>query len=318
MSAKEEFLNTIEEDAAGQRLDVTLAQVFPQWSRGRLQQWIKSGAVTVDGDQWRARDKVSGGESVKLIVEIEDEVEEFVAEPIPVEVIHEDDDLIIVNKPARQVVHPAPGNWGGTLLNGLLHRYPELSGVPRAGIVHRLDKDTSGLLAVARTLKAHHKLVKALQRREFSREYLALVEGKPISGGTVDAPIARHHTERKRMAVQEYGKPAVTHYRINKKFAAHTLLNVKLETGRTHQIRVHMTNIRYPIVGDPVYGGRLRTAKGLSEPLVDALRLFRRQALHATRLALKHPISGEDLSWEVPVPEDFAALLVLLEEDNAR
>ena len=318
MNAIEEFVETIEADKAGQRLDMTLAQMFPQWSRGRLQQWIKSGAVTVDAQQWRARDKVSGGELVKLSVETEDEVEEFVAEPLPVDVVYEDDALIIVNKPPRLVVHPAPGNWGGTLLNGLLHRYPELSAVPRAGIVHRLDKDTSGLLVVARTLEAHHRLVKALQRREFTREYLALVEGKPISGGTVDAPIARHHSDRKRMAVKEYGKPAVTHYRINKKFAAHTLLDVKLETGRTHQIRVHMADIRYPIVGDQVYGGRLRTFKGLSEPLVDALRAFRRQALHAARLSLKHPISGEEHAWEVPVPDDFAALLVLLAEDCTR
>lgn len=315
MSTEEEFIDTVDAEKAGQRLDMTLAQMFPQWSRGRLQQWIKSGAVKVDGQLWRARDKVAGGESIQLIVEAEEEVKDFEAEPLPVEVIHEDDALIIINKPARLVVHPAPGNWGGTLLNGLLHRYPELKGVPRAGIVHRLDKDTSGLLAVARTLEAHHKLVAALQRREFQREYLALVEGKPISGGTVDAPIGRHHSDRKRMGVEVYGKPAITHYRINRKFTSHALLDVKLETGRTHQIRVHMANIHYPIVGDPVYGGRLRTAKGLGEPLVEALRLFRRQALHAARLSLQHPISGEQLSWEVPVPDDYAALLALLVED---
>ncbi len=302
----------IDEEHAGQRLDQTLARMYPEWSRARLQQWIKSGAVQVDGRQWRPRDRVEGGESLRLIIELEDEVEDFKPEPVALQVAHEDDQLLIIDKPPGLVAHPAPGNWSGTLLNGLLYRYPELRNVPRAGIVHRLDKDTSGLMAVARTLEAHRQLVEALQRREFQREYIALVEGSPVAGGVVDEPIGRHHQDRKRMAVTESGKPAVTHYRIRQRFPAHTLLDVKLETGRTHQIRVHMAHIRYPIVGDPVYGGRPRLPKGMADEVVGALRKFRRQALHAARLGLSHPETGEWMTWEAPLPEDFAGLLAVL------
>lgn len=312
--SRETFSAVIDAEHAGQRIDQTLAKMYPEWSRARLQQWIKSGAVLVDGESWRPRDRVVGGESLRMTIELADEVEDFKPEPMPLPVVYEDEQLIVIDKPAGRVVHPAPGHWSGTLLNGLLHRYPELRGVPRAGIVHRLDKDTSGLMAVARSLEAHRQLVEALQRREFRREYLALVEGVPVAGGTVDEPIGRHHQDRKRMAVTESGKPAVTHYRIRQRFPAHTLLDVKLETGRTHQIRVHMAHLRYPIVGDPVYGGRPRLPKGMAPEVVAALQGFRRQALHAARLGLAHPGTGAWMSWEAPLPDDFAALLAVLDQ----
>ena len=309
------FKISITSEFAGSRLDQALAQLCPDWSRARLQRWIKSGAVTVDGERWRPRDRLKGGEDVRVVVESTDEVEAFVPEPVDLQVVHEDDDLLVLDKPPGLVVHPAPGHWGGTVLNGLLFRYPELREVPRAGIVHRLDKDTSGLMVVARTLEAHHRLVEALQRRAFGREYVALVAGQVVAGGRIEAPIGRHRLDRKRMAVMESGKHAVTHYRLRRRYRAHSLLDVKLETGRTHQIRVHLAHIRYPIVGDPVYGGRPRLAKGLGADAAEALMRFRRQALHAARLTLDHPISGETLTWERPVPGDFANLLAVLEKD---
>jgi len=310
---QEKLDQVIPDGLAGVRLDLALVELFPDFSRARLQQWVKSGQIRVNGETWRSKDKVAGGEDVVLQYEPENAVETFQPESIPLDIVFEDDHLLVLNKPPGLVVHPGAGNWSGTLLNALLYRFPELQSIPRAGIVHRLDKQTSGLMVVARTLQAHKSLVDALQLREVSREYVALVEGKLIAGGCVEEPIGRHPVERKRMAVRENGKPAVTHYRINKRYQSHTLLDVKLETGRTHQIRVHMAHIHHSIVGDPVYGNRRRVPKGMKEADLLALRGFRRQALHAKRLGLIHPGSGEAVSWEAPLPSDFTELLGMLE-----
>ncbi|TDY01183.1 23S rRNA pseudouridine(1911/1915/1917) synthase RluD [Thiohalophilus thiocyanatoxydans] len=301
---------------AGQRLDLALAQLFSQYSRSRLQQWLKQGCVRVDGRQRRGRDKVLGGEQIEIEAVLEAQGE-WQAEPIELDIVYEDEALIVLNKPAGLVVHPAAGNPEGTMLNALLHHDPELAAVPRAGIVHRLDKETTGLLVVARTLESQKQLVEQLQARRFLREYQAVVNGVLTGGGKVDAPVARHPTQRKRMAVVQNGKPAITHYRIAQRFRAHTGLRVTLETGRTHQIRVHMAHIHHPLVGDPTYGGRLRLPKGASETLAETLRGFKRQALHASKLGLQHPLSGETLSWEQPLPADMMQLIEVLERDGA-
>jgi len=299
---------TIPEQAAGRRLDQVLAKLFSQYSRSRLQQWTKQGHVLLDGKPASVRQRVLGGEAVEIRAELQ---EESAAEPqaIALDIVHQDSQLLVINKPAGLVVHPAVGNRSGTLQNGLLYFDPDLATVPRAGIVHRLDKGTSGLMVVARTLEAHTSLVAQLQARSVSREYMALVHTVLTAGGTVDAPIGRHPKDRLRMAVIESGKPAISHYRVLERFAAHTLVQVRLETGRTHQIRVHMAHIHYPLVGDPVYGGRLRIPRGASETLRETLLSFRRQALHARRLAFVHPETGEMVSWEVDPPEDFSTLL---------
>ncbi|MGF1643943.1 MAG: 23S rRNA pseudouridine(1911/1915/1917) synthase RluD [Thiotrichales bacterium] len=307
----------IPSEFAGQRLDQALAALVPGYSRARLQRWIKRGAITVDGAVSRCKHRLAGGELVELELPDDECLDDFAPEPMALEVVHEDASLVVINKPPGLVVHPAAGNWSGTLLNGLLDRYPELSAVPRAGIVHRLDKDTSGLLVVARTLTAHKHLVAALEARTVSRTYAALVEGQLVAGGTVSAPIARHPVDRKRMAVVQGGKTAVTHYRIARRYAAHTLLEVRLETGRTHQIRVHMAYLRHPVVGDPVYPGRLRLPKNADPALVAALQGLRRQALHATRLAFEHPETHQAVSWEAALPDDFACLLQALEPYQA-
>ncbi|PWG62620.1 23S rRNA pseudouridine(1911/1915/1917) synthase RluD [Sediminicurvatus halobius] len=301
----------IPEAAAGQRLDRALAELFPEFSRSRLQRWLREGALRVDGATPRPRAAVQGGEQVVLeaVLEAEGPAE---AEAIPLTVVHEDDSLLVIDKPAGLVVHPGAGNREGTLQNALLHHDPALAAVPRAGIVHRLDRETSGLMVVARTLPAHTDLVAQLQARSVGREYLALVAGTFTAGGHVEAAIGRHPRDRLRMAVREDGKPAVTHYRIERRFPAHTLLRCRLETGRTHQIRVHMAHIRHPIVGDPLYGGRLRLPPGADKTVTDALRGFRRQALHAERLTLRHPATGETLSWTSPLPADFDSLLRVL------
>lgn len=303
----------IPEDFSGQRLDSALAQLFSDYSRSRLQQWIQAGEVLLDGRTPRVRDKVLGGEQVVIDAAQDVAVSEDMAEPLPLELIYEDEHLLVIHKPAGLVVHPAVGHPQGTLVNALLHHAPELASLPRAGIVHRLDKETSGLLVVARTLRAHTDLVRQLQARSVSREYLALVQGEMISGGTVDAPIGRHPVDRKRMAVVPNGREAITHYRVEQRYLGFTLLRVKLETGRTHQIRVHMAHIRHPIVGDPTYGGRLRLPAGLSEAAITQLQQFRRQALHAARLGLVHPETGETLVCEAPLPDDFAQLLACLD-----
>lgn len=305
----EQILTTIiPPEFAGQRLDQALAQLLPDYSRSRIKAWIDAGRVTLDERVPRPRDLVGGGELVHIRPLLE-AVNVDRPQAIELDIRYEDDSLLVLNKPAGLVVHPAAGNPEGTLLNALLHHEPALAGLPRAGIVHRLDKDTSGLMVVAKTSGAHRHLVAELAEREVSREYLALVQGELIAGGTVDEPIGRHPRDRKRMAVVHGGKPAITHYRVEERFAGHTLLRVRLETGRTHQIRVHMAHIRHPIVGDPVYGGRLRLPPGASDALIGLLRGFRRQALHATRLALAHPATGDSMSWEVGPPADMVALL---------
>lgn len=299
---------------AGLRLDQALAELCPEYSRSRLTTWIKSGNIKVSGKKLRPRDKVNGGEVVTIVPIAEPSVR-VVAQDIKLDVVYEDESMIVVNKPAGLVVHPAAGNWDGTLQNALLHYDAELAGLPRGGLVHRIDKDTSGLLMIARTLTAHKILVEQLQAREFEREYIAVVRGYMVAGGTVDAPIGRHPTDRKRYAVREGGKDSVTHYRVDERFENHSVLKVKLETGRTHQIRVHMSHINYPIVGDPVYGGRFKQIAGPNEELNDMLRRFRRQALHAARLGVQHPVSGEMMSWDCPLPEDMAELVDVLKRN---
>lgn len=301
-------------ELAGQRFDQALARLFPEYSRSRLSQWVKEGHALLDGNPARPRDAVMDGQRVKLTV-VEEPITGVAAEDLPLHIVYEDAALIVVNKPAGLVVHPGAGNRAGTLQNALLHHAPELATLPRSGLVHRLDKDTSGLLAVARTLESHTKLVAALQAREFEREYMALVNGVMTGGGTVDAPLGRHATDRLRMSVRESGREAVTHYRVLKRFRAHTQVAVQLETGRTHQIRVHLAHIRYPVVGDPVYGRRLALPPGATPRLKDALQGFRRQALHARRLGLAHPISGEPMHWEAPLPPDMQELVAALEDD---
>jgi 23S rRNA pseudouridine1911/1915/1917 synthase len=300
--------------AAGYRLDQLLAERCPDYSRSRLQHWIKTGRVLLEGRSCRAKERLRGGEHILLRPELEPEVFDQ-GEAMPLDILYEDDALLVVNKPAGLVMHPAAGNPKGTLLNGLLAHHPSLSRIPRAGIVHRLDKETSGLLVVAKTLPAQNALVSQLQARSVKREYRAVVQGVMTAGGTVDAPIARHPVNRLRMAVIESGKPAVSHYRVLQRFRAHTYVKVELETGRTHQIRVHMAYIHHPLVGDPLYGGRLKLPPAASDALVETLRGFRRQALHAMRLTLQHPGTGERLSWEAPLPADMRELLSVLEQD---
>lgn len=300
----------------GMRLDQAIAQVFPDYSRSRLTAWLKEGKILVNGQTGVIpRTPVEGGEQIELLVEPEAQTEAL-PEDIPLDVVHADEHIIVINKPAGLVVHPGAGNMTGTLMNALLFHFPELRVLPRAGIVHRLDKDTSGLLVVARSLPAHKALVEALADRDMHREYLAVAQGLLVAGGTVDRPIGRHPRERTRMAVTESGREAITHYRVAEKFRQHTLLRVQLETGRTHQIRVHMAHIKLPLVGDPDYGGRLRLPKGASQELIDLLRGFRRQALHAARLELQHPATGELMAWEAPIPDDMQALIDLLREDR--
>jgi len=296
---------------AGMRLDQALAAALPQYSRARLQRWIRSGAVRIDGHPVRPSERVRGGE--RLVVRAEFPIEAGVAaETMPLDIIHEDAALLVLNKPPGLVVHPGAGNREHTLQNALLAYDPGLARVPRAGLVHRLDKDTSGLLMVARTPQSHTRLVAALAVREVGREYLALCAGVPTGGGRIEQPIGRHRTARTRMAVRSDGREAVTHYRIEERLGSFTLLRVQLETGRTHQIRVHLAHVGLPVTGDPVYGGRMRQPAGASAAVTAALRAFRRQALHAQRLRLKHPMTRRALSFEAPLPLDLQSLLQLL------
>jgi 23S rRNA pseudouridine1911/1915/1917 synthase len=301
-------------DLAGLRLDQALARALPQYSRARLQGWIEAGAVQVDGRLLRGRDKVLGGERVLIEARIEAD-EQVVAEVLPLEIVFKDRALLVINKPPGMVVHPGAGNSGQTLQNALLAFDPKLAVVPRAGIVHRLDKDTSGLLVVARTPEVHTALVAAIAEREVERHYLALCTGVMTGGGTVDEPIGRHRSQRTRMAVRSDGRPAVTHYRVLKRFRSHTMVRAELETGRTHQIRVHLAHIGYPVVGDPAYGGRRRVPAGATAELVTALAGFKRQALHAARLKLEHPATGREVEWEAPLPADMARLIEAMEGD---
>jgi 23S rRNA pseudouridine1911/1915/1917 synthase len=306
----------VPDDLAGQRLDQALARMFPQYSRSRLKSWILQGFVTVNGGERRPKDLVSGGESVAL--QPEEELGVISApEAMELDVRFEDDALMIVNKPAGLVVHPGAGNLQGTLMNGLLHHSAVLASLPRAGIIHRLDKDTSGLLLVGKTLQSHTALVRMLAAREIRRRYLAICTGVLTGGGTIDAPIARHPVDRLRMSVQDNGRPAVTHYRVLERLAAHTYISVELESGRTHQIRVHFAYKRHPLVGDPVYGGRMTVPPGSDETLTETIHNFRRQALHAGRLEFVHPVTGDAIAVEAPPPEDFFNLLEALRKHAA-
>jgi len=296
---------------AGRRLDQALAELLPEYSRSRLQRLLDQGLVLVDGRTRRRCDKVRGGEEICLGL-VPEPCNLCVAQPITLEIVFEDELLLVVDKPAGLVVHPAAGNRDGTLQNALLHHLPQLDSVPRAGIAHRLDKDTTGLLVVAKTLLAHKSLVDQLQRRSLHREYRALVQGVPVAGGTIDAPIGRDPLHRTRMAVISGGRPAVTHYRVRERFDAHTLLTVRLRTGRTHQIRVHMVHIRHPLVGDRTYGGRPRPPQSAGMRLIEALQKFPRQALHAAALGCDHPLTGAAMHWESPLPADMHGLLRLL------
>ncbi len=304
----------VPESLAGKRLDQALAKMFPQYSRSRLKTWLLDGAVLVDGQRWKPRDPVHGGEMVELEAVEEAQVRSE-PEAMALDIAFEDEHLLIVNKPAGLVVHPGAGNLVGTLMNGLLAHHPALENLPRAGIVHRLDKETSGLLLVGKTLEAHTALTRLLADREISRRYQAVVNGVLTGGGTIDAPIARHPGDRTRMSVQDNGREAVTHYTVAERFRAHTLVDVRLETGRTHQIRVHFAYRRHALVGDPVYGGRLALPKGASDELIEALRGFRRQALHAIRLSFEHPATEEMIEVEAPLPDDLQALIETMRRD---
>jgi 23S rRNA pseudouridine1911/1915/1917 synthase len=307
MSVEKQIV-TIPAKLAGLRLDQALARMFPEYSRSRLKDWLLAGSITVEGGPKRPKDVVFGGETVNFEPQPEITVQAK-AESIALDIVHEDEELLVVNKPAGLVVHPGAGNPAGTLMNGLLHHLRALEEVPRAGIIHRLDKDTSGLLLIAKTLTSHTALVRLLAEREIARHYLAVCKGVLTGGGTIREPIGRHPVDRKRQSVQQSGKDAVTHYTVKERFSAFTYVNVKLETGRTHQIRVHFAHRRYALVGDQVYGGRLALPKGASEELIQLLRHFKRQALHATKLAFEHPVSGEAMEFEVDPPKDLLLLI---------
>lgn len=297
------------------RFDQVLASLMPEYSRSRLQQWIKQGAATVNGQALKPKEKLRCNDLIEVQAELEEQGE-WIAQPIPLDIVYEDDAILIINKAAGMVVHPAAGNPDGTLVNALLHHCPELVTVPRAGIVHRLDKDTTGLMVVAKTLSAHAHIVEQLQSRAMGREYEAIASGIFTGGGVVNEPIARHHQNRKKMAVTPFGKEAITHYRVVAKYPAHTHLRLKLETGRTHQIRVHMAHLHHPLVGDSVYAGRLKIPAGASASLIETLKQFGRQALHAKRLCLIHPETEDECCWEVDLPQDMQALIAVLRADQ--
>jgi 23S rRNA pseudouridine1911/1915/1917 synthase len=307
----------IPDESIGLRLDQALAQLFPDYSRGQLTKWIKAGYVSVNQQHaTRPRDAMTGGEHIVINATIEVVNDTWTAEAISLDIIHEDDDVIIINKPAGMVVHPGAGNHDGTLVNALLNHAPQLETVPRAGIVHRIDKGTTGLLMIAKTLQAHNSLVSQLQEHSVLREYQAIAVGVLTAGGTVDEPIGRHHIDRKRMAVTNSGKPSITHYRVEQRFQAHTHIRCNLETGRTHQIRVHMAHIRHPLLGDSVYGGRFKFPKGLTEQCRDEIKAFNRQALHAGLLGFIHPKTGQEVSWRIDMPEDMQNMLAILAQHS--
>ncbi|EMI7258680.1 23S rRNA pseudouridine(1911/1915/1917) synthase RluD [Vibrio alginolyticus] len=308
--------NTVKDSQLGQRLDQAIAELFADFSRSRLKEWLLDGKVQVDGEVvTKPRTKVMGGEEITLQAELEDE-ERWEAQDIPLDIVYEDEDIIVINKPRDFVVHPGAGTPDGTVLNALLHHYPDIAEVPRAGIVHRLDKDTTGLMVVAKTVPAQTRLVRALQKRNITREYEAIAIGRMTAGGKVDQPIGRHSTKRTLMAVAPMGKPAVTHYRVAERFREHTRIRLRLETGRTHQIRVHMSYLQHPLLGDIAYGGRARIPTGASEELTAMIRGFDRQALHAVMLRLEHPITGEVLEFHAPVPDDMVVMTEALRQDT--
>ncbi|EFO53170.1 ribosomal large subunit pseudouridine synthase D [Vibrio parahaemolyticus K5030] len=308
--------NTVKDSQLGQRLDQAIAELFADFSRSRLKDGCWTGKVQVNGEVvTKPRTKVMGGEEITLQAELEDE-ERWEAQDIPLDIVYEDDDIIVINKPRDFVVHPGAGTPDGTVLNALLHHYPDIAEVPRAGIVHRLDKDTTGLMVVAKTVPAQTRLVRALQKRNITREYEAIAIGRMTAGGKVDQPIGRHSTKRTLMAVAPLGKPAVTHYRVAEHFREHTRIRLRLETGRTHQIRVHMSYLQHPLLGDTAYGGRARIPTGASQELTDMIRGFDRQALHAVMLRFEHPITGEELEFHAPVPDDMVAMTEALRKDT--
>jgi len=314
MTEKINITLTIPDEFGGMRLDQALAKLLPDYSRTLIQDWIKNACVTVDNRQMKPREPIFGGENIVINAETKAQPV-WEAQPITLDIVYEDDALLVINKPIGMVVHPAAGNPNNTLLNALIHHAPALQELPRAGIIHRLDKDTSGLLVIAKTQPALHYLTIQMKKRLITRIYQAVIGGILTSGGTVDEPIGRHPIQRKRMTVIETGKPAVTHYRVIEKYRDHTRVKVQLETGRTHQIRVHMAHIRHPVLGDQVYGGRLQLPKGASPELVKKLREFKRQALHACELGLIHPVTKESIRWQVPLPEDMQELIRVLKND---
>jgi len=305
----------VPDELAGLRLDQALAKMFPDFSRSRLKSWLVGGAVLVDGESRRPKDRVDGGEQIELNIVAEVAVRSA-PEPINLDVVFEDDDLLVINKQAGLVVHPGAGNPTGTLMNGLLHHSPALAELPRAGIIHRLDKDTTGLMMIGKTLPAHTALTRALAEREVSRHYVAVCRGVLTGGGKIDEPIGRHPVDRTRMTIRQDGRPAVTHFTVRERFRAHSFVDVKLDTGRTHQIRVHFAHRRHALLGDGVYGGRMGLPAGATAALIDELRGFKRQALHAAQLKLLHPVSGDELVLDAAVPEDFSHLLDVLRTDN--
>lgn len=309
------IIKLLSEESAGKRLDVVIAELFPEYSRSRLKIWIQQGQVLLNGKVAKPKTKITGDEELQLTVQtIESEVA-CEAEDIPLNIVYQDEDIIVVNKPADLVVHPAAGHYTGTMQNALLYFDPSLAAIPRAGIVHRIDKDTTGLMVVARNLSSHKYLVDQIQQHEVIREYQAVVHGVMTGGGMVDQPIGRHPRDRIKMAVRENGREAITHYRLLEKFREHSHIKVQLETGRTHQIRVHMSYLRHPLVGDPVYAGRHRVPPGAQPDLLNYLQAFKRQALHAWKLTLIHPKHGEEVSFEADLPDDMTKLLSLLQAD---
>ncbi|MDV7105245.1 23S rRNA pseudouridine(1911/1915/1917) synthase RluD [Vibrio sp. TH_r3] len=315
MAQQIELTDTVKDSQLGQRLDQAIAELFSDFSRSRLKEWVMNGKVQVDGEVvTKPRIKVMGGEKIIIQGELEDE-ERWLAQDIPLNIVYEDDDIIVINKPRDLVVHPGAGTPDGTILNALLFHFPDIAQVPRAGIVHRLDKDTTGLMVVAKTVPSQTRLVRALQKRKITREYEAIAIGKMTAGGMVEKPIGRHSTKRTLMAVAELGKPAVTHYRVAEHFREHTRLRLRLETGRTHQIRVHMSYLQHPLLGDVAYGGRARIPKGASEELTQMIRGFDRQALHAAMLRFDHPVTKEQMEFHAPIPTDMVVMTEALRAD---
>lgn len=306
---------TIPDSLAGLRLDQALTKLLPDYSRTQLQEWIKQGAILINNNAAKAKAVVLGGETITINAELKAQPY-FKPQPIALNIIYEDKDILVINKPVGMVVHPGAGNMENTLLNALLNHAPELQQLPRAGIIHRLDKNTTGLLVIAKTNKALHQLTHQLKARSIKRIYQAIVNGILLSGGTIDQPIARHPVARKRMAIIDTGKEAITHYRIIERYRAHTRIKIQLETGRTHQIRVHMAHIHHAVLGDPTYGGRLQLPKGATNPLVTILRQFKRQALHAVELTLTHPETQEPMTFTAPLPADMQELIDILKKDN--
>jgi 23S rRNA pseudouridine1911/1915/1917 synthase len=308
----------IPQDLGGMRLDQALQRMLPEHSRSRLQAWIKEGLVTLNGEASTSKNKVWGGEKILVSAQEKPETSAFLAQDIPLNIVYEDEHILVVNKPAGMVVHPAAGNWDGTLLNAILHHVPHANELPRAGIVHRLDKDTSGLLVIAKTLAAQTSLVRQLQARTVKREYRTIVWGQVWRNGKVDQPIGRHSHSRTKMAINKMGKPAITRYEVLERFAVHTYLRCNLETGRTHQIRVHMQFLKAPIVGDTVYGYKgIIPLRAMTQTLRDFVQGIDRQALHAIKLGLIHPATNEPMEWQIELADDMKALLEAMRHEDA-